>query len=334
LSQGDATPHALPEVAVTLGLWQDRPPREVVETARVADRLGFGELWIGEMATYDAFALATSVASVTERIALTVGPLSVHVRDPMTIAVGVASVADLTGRSVNVALGTSSPVVVSEWHGRGRERPLAALRESAIGVRSILAGDRSGLDGAILSSHGYRLRLAPPKSSLTVAAFGPGAIRVAAETADRMVMNLITPASAARLVAQLRAASADLGRPTPRVAVWATGALDPSPAALDQLRRGAVAYLGVPGYGEMFEEAGFTELVALARTRPHPSELLAATPQALIEAVGLIGDEQAILDRLAAYKAAGVDEVAVVPASTDDDPGGARTIAAVADAVT
>ena len=100
-----------PTLAVALGLWQDRPPHEALETARAADGLGYPELWIGEMATYDAFALATAVALQTERIALTLGPLAVGVRDPMTVAVGVASVAALGNRRTDVALGTSTHMI-------------------------------------------------------------------------------------------------------------------------------------------------------------------------------------------------------------------------------
>ncbi len=47
----------LPVLSVSLGLWQDRPAGEVVRTAQAADALGYGEIWIGEMATFDAFAL-------------------------------------------------------------------------------------------------------------------------------------------------------------------------------------------------------------------------------------------------------------------------------------
>lgn len=118
------------KLGVSLGLWQDRPAGEALLTARAADELGYGELWVGEMATYDAFALATAVGLATGRIGLTVGPLAVTVRDPMMIAMGVASVSDLVGRPVDVAVGTSSPLVVEGWHGRSRARAATALREA------------------------------------------------------------------------------------------------------------------------------------------------------------------------------------------------------------
>ena len=107
------------------------------------------------------------VAERTARAALTVGPLAVAVRDPVMIAMGVGSLTELTGRTVNVALGSSSPVVVEQWHGRRQERTAAALAESAAAVRTLLAGGKADVQGKVISTRGYRLR--------------PGRARVAAD---------------------------------------------------------------------------------------------------------------------------------------------------------
>ncbi|MEO3782041.1 LLM class F420-dependent oxidoreductase [Actinocorallia sp. B10E7] len=323
------TEQTSPRLTVSLGFWQDRPPGEALLTASAADRLGYDELWVGEMATYDAFALASVIGVRTQRIRLTVGPLAVAVRDPMTIARGVASVADLTGRRVDVAIGTSSPMVVEFWHGRDRGRSVTRLRESATVLRELLDGGKPSFAGETVSTRGYHLRLDAPKSELTVAAFGDSAVKTAATSADRMVLNLITPASAALLVRRLREAAAEAGRPAPKVAAWVPAAVNPSEDAVEQLRRAVVGYLAAPGYGEMFAEAGFGDVVAFARTRPHPKELLAAVPVELIQSIGLVGDEATVQEKLAEYARAGVDEVALVPASVDGDPGGEGTLAAL-----
>jgi probable F420-dependent oxidoreductase len=225
---------ALPALSVSLGLWQDRPSDEVLVTAIAADRLGYGELWIGEMATYDAFVLGAVIGERTERISLTLGPFAVAVRDPVMIAVGAASVAELVGRRVDVAIGSSSPVVVEQWHGRTQRRPAKALAESASALRSLLGGGRASIDGEVIHTNGFRLRTGAPNSELTIAAFGERAVRVAANHADRMVINLVTPASAGRLVSMLREATVD--GPAPRVAAWVTAAVDPVPEAFEQLR--------------------------------------------------------------------------------------------------
>jgi probable F420-dependent oxidoreductase len=320
---------------VSLGLWQDRPAGEVVRTAEVADALGYGEIWIGEMATFDAFALGAVVAERTTQAALTVGPLAVAVRDPVMIAMGAGSLAELTGRTVNVALGSSSPVVVEQWHGRRQERTALALAESATAVRALLAGDKADVRGEVISTRGFRLRTRAPGTPLTIAAFGRGAVKAAARHADRMVINLVTPKSAARLVQMLHDECRAAGRPVPPVAVWLATVVGPDEAgpaveSTEQLRRGLVAYMSAPGYGEMFAEAGFGDVVRFARTRPHPGELLAAIPAELTGHVSLVGDERAVRARLAEYASAGVDEVALVPGSSDADPAGVATLTALA----
>ena len=316
------------KLSVVTPLWQDRPAAENMEVARNADRLGYEELWIGEMATYDAFSFATAAGLNTQQIGLTVGPLAVSVRTPMTMAMGIASVADLTARPARLALGASSVVVVEEWHGRQRLRTAKHLGESARILRRLLDGEKVDFEGELASCKGYRLRLDAPATPLTVAAFGPAAVRVAARYSDRMLLNMVTPQSLALLRAQLATAASEAGRPTPKLAVWLCCAIDPGRETINQLLRAIVAYLAAPGYAEMISAAGFAELVAFARTRPHPKELLAAMPDELISAIGLVGSQAQIEQRMAEYREAGADEICLVPA-TAGDPGGLGSLEAM-----
>jgi probable F420-dependent oxidoreductase len=316
-----------PEGAV-LGFWQDRDPLEALETAAIADELGYPELWIGEMATFDAFALATAIGARTKQIALTVGPLAVGVRDPVALAMGAASVASLSGRAVRLAVGASSPVLVQEWHGRPWRRTARHLRETVEALRPLLEGERADVDGELVHTRGYRLRLPPPEAEVTVAAFGRAAVRVAAEHADRMVINLVTVEGSRRLREELERYAAEAGRTPPRLALWAPACTEPDDAALAQLARGIVPYLAAPGYGEMLTEAGFGALVERARGGAHPRDLLDAVPPSLPASLGLVGDPDTVRRRAEEYRAAGVDELAVVPA-TGGDRGGRRTLAAL-----
>jgi probable F420-dependent oxidoreductase len=316
------------QFSVVTPLWQDSPAAENLNVAINADRLGFPELWIGEMATYDAFAFATQVGNKTENIALTLGPLAVSVRTPMTMAMGIASVAALTGRQTNLALGASSTVVVEEWHGQQRVRTAKHLAETAQITRGLLSGEKVNFEGEMASCKGYRLRLQVPHSSITIAAFGPAAVRAAAQHADRMVLNMVTPESLARLRGQLEETAKKHGKPVPKLAVWLTCAATPNTESINQILRAVVGYLAAPGYAEMISEAGFSELVEFARTRPHPKELLAAMPLELASAIGLVAEKDQLDKRLEEYRAAGADEICLVPA-TAGDPGGLATLEAM-----
>jgi probable F420-dependent oxidoreductase len=316
------------ELGVVMPYWLDRPDAEAVDIAVEADRLGFPTVWIGEMVTFDAFALATAIGLATERIGLRVGPLAVGVRSPVSLALGLSSVAGLSGRPVDLALGAANPAIVSGWHDRPWASPAPRMRESVRAVRALLDGERADFDGKHVRSHGFRLRNPQPSASISVAAFGPAMTRVAAEEADEVVLNLVTPEHVARVRAAVDAHARAAGRPTPRIAVWVTGALDPGDAALAQLAAQLAIYLKPPGYGEMFSELGYGDLVERARAGTRRAALAADIPAELIASVGAIGSAAQVSDRLAAYHAAGADHVGVVPC-TAEDPAGHNVLAAL-----
>ena len=316
------------EMGVVLSQAPGLAPASVIDSAQVAEDLGYGELWIGEMAMFDAFVLAAAVAARTSQIALTVGPLAVSVRTPVGIAMGAGSVYSTTGRPANVALGTSSPTVVSDWHGRDRANSAARLADTAQALRPLLAGDKVNFEGKTLSTRGFRSLVPSPDSSITVAAFGAKAIDAAARYAARMVLNMVAPETAVRLRRLLEVSAEAVGRPVPRLAAWIPVAVDPDKDALAQMRRSKVGYLSAPGYAEMFIEAGFGDLVAFARTRPHPREVFERIPDSLLVAIGAVGDVGTVLARIREFSAAGIDEIVLIP-STINDPGGLRTLTAI-----
>jgi probable F420-dependent oxidoreductase len=293
--------------SVVLGQWLDRPLAADLEVARLADHLGYEQLWVPEMAKADAPALATSIVARTERIEPVLGPLAVTVRSPVQVAIAVQTVA-ATGRRVHVALGTSS-TMVARWHGRSRRDAARHLDRSRAALGELLDGGRV---------NGFRLS-EPPTSrpSITVAAFGPKAI-AAAQPADRMVLNMVTAEAAARLAPQHS-----------NTAVWLCAAIDPGAEERAWLSRGFVGYLAAPGYAEMFADAGFGDLVDFARSRPSPKDVFARMPDELIDRVALVGDEATVRTRVAEYEAAGIDEICVV-APAPDLPTCARTLEALA----
>src|ERR687891_681434 len=251
------------EISVAVAARPDVPLEEELRMAALADRLGYGELWVGEGWVWDPFALATAIGMATDRIAITVGPVPVQVRDPATIARAAASTAALVGRPVGVALGTSSVRVVERMHGRSRRRAATALAESARAMRAFLRDGEAQFDGEVVSAH-YKLRLDPPGGPLTVAAFGDRAIAVAAEHADRMVLDLVSPELAGSYRGKLEEVARRLGGPPPSLAAWIPAAVDPDPDSYAQIMRTLAGYLGVAGYAEMFIAAGFGEAVEMA----------------------------------------------------------------------
>ena len=308
-------------IQVTLPLWLDRPDAEALDIAQTAREVGLGTLWIGEMANFDGFALATAIGLRTPGLHLKVGPLPISVRNPVSVALGASSVASLTGSSVDVALGASSPLIVGGWHGRHWGHGAARMREMIECLRPILAGERSAYEGNFVRSKGFRLRHPLPEARIGVGAFGPKMCRVAAQLADEVVLNLVSLQRVREVRRQIDADAAAAGRTPPQLTVWMPLALSPGHAAMKQVSGQLAVYLAPPGYAEMFCELGFADLVSRARAGQRRLELAADIPVELVAQVAAIGDAEQISARLQEYLDAGADTVAVAPA-TAEDPGG------------
>ena len=61
------------ELSVALPFWLDRPDEEAVEIGLLAEAAGIETVWVGELASFDAFSLATAIGVQTERVRLKVG---------------------------------------------------------------------------------------------------------------------------------------------------------------------------------------------------------------------------------------------------------------------
>ncbi|MBV8177636.1 MAG: LLM class F420-dependent oxidoreductase [Mycobacterium sp.] len=317
-------------IEVVLPFWLDAPDAEALEIADAASAAGLSGLWIGEMATFDAFALATAVGLRTPGLGLRVGPLPVSVRTPASIALGASSVALLTGCEIDVALGASSPSIVAGWHDRDWSHSAARMRETIQCLRPILRGERADYDGRYVRSHGFRLRHPLPHTSIGVGAFGPMITQLACGLADEMVLNLASPQRVSQVREQVEHHAAAAGRTPPHLTVWVPVAVRPGDAALRQLANQLAIYLAPPGYGEMFSELGFAEFVERARSGARRSELAAAIPLELAEQLAAVGTPENVAARLRAYLQAGADTVAVIPV-TAEDPAGRAALRCAAD---
>jgi len=310
-------PLEVADLGVLVGARADGDPVEAERLARLADKLGYREVMLGETTGHDAFALGAALGRGPA--ALCLGPLPAGVRDPVTVARGAASVAALTGRSVGIALGASTSAVVEEWHGRTRGVSATVVAESASVLRGarpgagLLAGAEVDFTGALVRTRGFVGALPPSNAELSVLAFGAELTEVAVARADRLIVPIGTVEHLARLRGRMQLAAERAGRPAPRLAVWVPTAVDPDEAARRELLRALVPFLRAAGFAGMFAEAGFGELVRLARSGAHVRSVVAAAPPELLDSVAAVGTAAYVRAALAEYRAVGVDDVLVHP---------------------
>ena len=275
-----------------------------------AERAGIDTALVGEVAGPEVFATLGAMAARTERIRLGSGIVAAYTRSPALVAMGFATLISLAPGRVIAGIGASSPIVVGRWHGGEFDRPLTTVREFVGLLRAALAGEKLSHDGPRFRSHGFRLDLPPVKVPVWLGAINPRMLALAGELADAVFMTWCPPTEVAAKRAVVDAAATDAGRNPADISTvlsfWAyTG---PAPEqALERMRRSVLAYAMVPTHRPAFAGT-FDGLLAAAEAwqRGDRAAALAMVPDEAVMAQCAIGAD-ALSERIAAYRAAGVD---------------------------
>jgi alkanesulfonate monooxygenase SsuD/methylene tetrahydromethanopterin reductase-like flavin-dependent oxidoreductase (luciferase family) len=142
-----------------------------------------------------------------------------------------------------------------------------------------------------------------------IAALSPGAFRLAGEVSDGAVSWLCPPAYLERTaLPAMRVGAERAGRPAPLlVAGIPVAVCDDVDAARASVRAQFGRYVQAPFYQQMLVTAGLPEAAE------------GGWSDRMIDAVAVIGDEDAVASQLEALGVAGIDEVAVTPVLLEPD---------------
>jgi probable F420-dependent oxidoreductase len=110
--------------------------RNIADTARAAETLGFAGLWTSET-KHDAFLPLAIAAEVTEKIELGSSIAVAFSRSPMEVAQTAWDLQDLSGGRFILGLGTQVKAHIRRRFSMPWDRPVARLREYVLALRTI-----------------------------------------------------------------------------------------------------------------------------------------------------------------------------------------------------
>ncbi|MRG59310.1 LLM class flavin-dependent oxidoreductase [Agromyces sp. CFH 90414] len=212
--------------AVSIGITGRVPEADVRALAPRVEALGFDALWVNDVPHGDSLAALRAAASVTSSLRLATGVVPLDRRPVASL-----EFAGLPADRLTLGIGSG-----------GAERPLALVRE---GLDEL----RTRTDAAIV-----------------VGALGPRMRRLAAERADGLLLNWLTPAAATEAMADLRrdAGTVRSGARRPRGILYVRTIADQ--AARPALEEEAARYAAVPAYAANFERQGVAAIDATLAT--------------------------------------------------------------------
>ena len=262
---------------------------------RVADA-GFDPVMFTEVCGFHAPAMASALAARRPGVRLGTAIMPLGSRTEATMAMAATTVTQISGAPFLLGVGTSSPQIVADWHGRDHDPGIDTTRVRLETVRAVLNGGRRG------SFH-----LPVPAGAdvrVLLAALGPHMTTLALSAADGVIVNHTPPANVV---------DAPDGRDV-LAFVWTAAASDGDA----RVRRDLTSYVMAAPYAQHYRRLGFGDVVdrvhafhAEGRLREAPKAL----PDEMVAAFHTRQDDLAV--RCAAYRRAGALPV-IVPVTGDD----------------
>ncbi|MFF4425277.1 LLM class flavin-dependent oxidoreductase [Streptomyces sp. NPDC001549] len=279
-----------------------RRPEQLLPYAALVDWTAAERLWQGQSMLVDPFQGFAAAAGSGFRVPVGLGVTLMPLRHPFEAAHQVRSLAMATGHPVVAGFGPGGASFQQSLVGAPYASPLTAAREYLGIVRGLLNGETVQAEGDYFSCHGALAPSPAPAVELGLGVLRPGMARVAGAVAD-CAITWLTPASYLRdtVLPALREGAAAAGRPVPRIVAMVPLALrrpdrDPAEVALAS----NAPHLAAPHYIDMLQRAGIA--VDEGDT--------ALSARRLVEGRGFLhGDIDGLVEQLAEYREAGVDEV-------------------------
>src|SRR5881227_4175637 len=297
-------------------------PLELLELAREAEQLGYDSAWAAEAWGVDAVTPLAWLGAQTTTLKLGTAIMQLPGRSPANAAMTAATLDLLSGGRLLLGLGTSGPQVVEGWHGQPWGKPLGKTREYVEIVRAALRrqvvehhGDhyRIPWDGPGATGVGkpLKLMLRPLRAEIPIylAALGPKNVALAAEIADGWLPIFVDP----ERFGDAFGASLAAARPDFEIAATASVLVGDDVEALrDAMRPHVALYIGGMGakgrnfYNALVRRYGWedeAERIQALYLAGKQREAIAAVPDALVDAVALVGPKERIAERLEAWRA-------------------------------
>jgi probable F420-dependent oxidoreductase len=282
------------------------PLAEHEPLVRRAEAAGYDDLWTGETNGADGFTPLALAATWTSTMRLGTGVVNPFTRGPAVLAQHAAALADASGGRFVLGLGSSSDVIVERWNQRPFEKPLTHVRESVLQLREVLSGGRG--------PGGFKLETPPAEPvPIVIAALRDRMLRLGGELGDGTFVNFLPLSATEHVVGQVRAGA---GGPTEIVCRFFCVPGD----GLDIARFMFAAYGTVPVYEAFFRALGWGEAIdpmVRAWRSGDRKQALSLVPEELLREIFVLGDPDAMKERLGEYAARGITTLVLTPIGAD-----------------
>jgi probable F420-dependent oxidoreductase len=279
--------------------------------------LGYTDVWSAETAGTDAFTPLALAAEWAPGLRLGTAIAPIYTRGPGLLAMSAATIAELAPGRFVLGVGTSTPVISTQWNAMPFEAPYARARDTVRFLRAALRGDKVTESYETFAVSKFRLERPPtPPPPIVLAALRPGMLRLAAREADGAITNWLAPSDVPKV-------RAELGSKPELVARIFVCPTDNAEAARGLGRLLISSYLTVPVYAAFHDWLGRGDALRPmheAWAAGDRAGAQAAIPDEVVDDLVVHGSMADCRARIRSYVEAGLDTPVIAVLPTDADP--------------
>jgi alkanesulfonate monooxygenase SsuD/methylene tetrahydromethanopterin reductase-like flavin-dependent oxidoreductase (luciferase family) len=303
------------------------PFGDALTFAREAVEAGAGSLWMADHLGYRdpmlsclAFALATKDARVVPTA------VSPYLRHPMPTAMQLATLAEAAPGRAEIALGVGNPLFLAE-SGESMDKPIRVIREFVAALRALLSGEPVHMEALRFKLAGARMMFKPSAPiPIYLAPIKDQMLKLSGKIADGVVLSAgLTSEFTRRSLAVVRAGTEEAGRDYGAIRTSSYISFLAAPdhgAAITRIKKQLSFLLRNKFLQENIALSGIPidqEAIVAAMSARDFETAQRLVPDHAAERFAVAGTVRECCDRLQQYTDAGLQELVLLMAGTQDD---------------
>jgi 5,10-methylenetetrahydromethanopterin reductase len=306
-------------VKISLGIYPNETPADIIASAKLADELGYSTLWVldSHLLFHEVYTLLGALAVSTTRIRLGTAVTNPLTRHPTVTAAAFSTLAEMSGGRATLGISVGDSALKSM---KLEAATMSVLAKTVALCRKLLGGEEVTFG----EGNTAQLHHVGPSVPIYVAATGPKMLELAGRIADGVVlMNGIAPElirEAVRIVGEgERAAAREAG--SVKTAVWA--ACHPSRQAV-KFNVARAILRNIPGQVDDLTRQVAAKVKQAYDFRQHGSaqaDFARLIPDEIVTRFAFSGEYAAIANQVKALEPCGVEEVILaIPVAPEMTP--------------
>jgi len=236
---------------------------DIVTCSVAAESAGFSHITVAESFYRDGFALASAIASNTDRVNFGTSVIPIYTRTPFQIAMGASTLNEIShGRMGFLGLGVGYRSRTEQYFGIKQSRRLQRMREYVEIIKRLLSGEGVTYHGELFNFEKFpRLSAEPLEVPIYFGSSAPKMLELAGEVAEGVILNSISTPEYVKFARERIAEGArSVGRDPSKIEIGHSviyAVSEDGQEAIEMAKEDVLFYLSYPELDPVIERSAF-----------------------------------------------------------------------------